>query len=268
MSVQAEMAAEGDAVSMVQLCRWFDVPRRTMYYQRKPRPVVIDDDRAASVKAVIETFPSYGYRRIAAVLGWNRKVVQRICRLKGWQLRKRAKGHRPRARSMPSVTANSNERWSTDLAMLWCGRDRWCHVALVIDCCDRELIGWRLAKHGNAKTAEAALEEALIHRFGHLGRVPAPLVLRSDNGLVFSSKRYTETVRAYGLTQEFITPYTPEQNGLIERFIRSLKEECIWQHRFESLAHARDVVGRWIRHYNTERHHQALGYRTPAQIAA
>ena len=82
-------------------------------------------------------------------------------------------------------------------------------------------------------------EEALIHRFGHLGKVLAPLALRSDNGLVFSSKRFTNTVKAYGLTQEFITPYTPEQNGLIERFIRTIKEECIWQHHFENLAHAR-----------------------------
>ncbi|GAB3338752.1 hypothetical protein GCM10027512_05790 [Chromohalobacter beijerinckii] len=43
------------------------------------------------------------------------------------------------------------------------------------------------------------------------------------------------TMRAYGLTQEFTTPYTPEQNGFVERVFRSLKEECIWQHRFEPL---------------------------------
>jgi putative transposase len=89
-------------------------------------------------------------------------------------------------------------------------------------------------------------------------------MLRSDNGLVFSSKHYTATVRAYGLTQEFITPYTPEQNGLMERFFRSLKEECIWQHRFESLAHARHVVSQWIRFYNDERPHQSLGYAAPS----
>ncbi|MEM9601416.1 MAG: transposase family protein [Pseudomonadota bacterium] len=58
--------------------------------------------------------------------------------------------------------------------MIWCGRDRWCHVAVVIDCASRELLGWRLSKHGNAKTAESALEEALINCFGHLGRVTAP----------------------------------------------------------------------------------------------
>jgi putative transposase len=100
-----------------------------------------------------------------------------------------------------------------------------------VSCGSRELLGWRLSARGHVKTAEAALEEALVRRFGYLGRVPGELSLRSDNGLVFTSRYCTATVRAYGITQEFTTPYTPEQNGLVERFIRSLKEECIWQQR-------------------------------------
>lgn len=70
-------------------------------------------------------------------------------------------------------------------------------------------------------------------------------------------------VKAYGLTQQFIMPYTPEQKGLMERFFRSLREECIWQHRLESLAHARRVISQWMRFYNTERPHQSLGYVAP-----
>ena len=132
----------------------------------------------------------------------------------------------------------------------------------------REVLRWRLPHRGDARTAETALEEALIRRFGAFGRVPWSIVLRSDNSLVFSSRHYTATVRAYGIEQEFITPYTPEQNGLVERFIRSLKEECVWQHKFESLSHARQVIEAWIRHHDTERPHQVLGYRAPAQLAA
>ena len=159
-------------------------------------------------------------------------------------------------KALPSVAQTPNQCWATDIARIWCGQDRWCHIALlVIDCASRELLGWRLSNQGNAATAETALEEALIHRFGHLGRVPGPLRLRSDSGLVFTARRYTQTVRAYGLMQEFITPCSPEQSGMIERFIRTLKEECVWHHRFESISHAREVIGRWIRHYNTERPH-------------
>lgn len=68
------------------------------------------------------------------------------------------------------------------------------------------------------------------------------------------------TVKAYGLTREFTTPYTPEQKGLVERFFQPLKEECIWQYRFESLGQARAVISRWIRYYS---HIQSLGYVAP-----
>lgn len=59
--------------------------------------------------------------------------------------------------------------------------------------------------------------------------------------------------------------YTPEQNGIIERFFRSLKDECVWQHNFRSFAKARQRVRRWIEHYNDERPHQSLGYLSPRQ---
>ena len=59
-----------------------------------------------------------------------------------------------------------------------------------------------------------------------------------------------------------MTPYTPEQNGLIERFFRNLKEECVWGHNFRNLEEARLEVFRWIDWYNNSRPHQELGYRS------
>ena len=93
--------------------------------------------------------------------------------------------------------------------------------------------------------------------------VDAPFLLRSDNGLVFTSCAYTKLVRSYGLKQEFITPHCPQQNGMMERLIRSLKEQCVHRHRFESLAHASRAIGDWIQVYNHKRPHQALAMRTP-----
>ena len=114
----------------------------------------------------------------------------------------------------------------------------------------------------------AAPEQALIARFDTLGRVKAPFLLRSDNGLVFTSRSYTALVKSYGLKQEFITPYTPQQNGLVERMIRTLKEQCIHRHRFETLQHASRVIGDWIQFYNHQRPHQALDMKTPAAAFA
>src|SRR5690606_14096805 len=93
-------------------------------------------------------------------------------------------------------------------------------------------------------------------------------LLRSDNGLVFTSRHYTRLVRSYGLQQEFITPHCPQQNGMVERVIRTLKEQCAHRHRFESQQHALRVIGDWIQSYNHRRPHQALGRRTPAESYA
>ncbi len=95
-----------------------------------------------------------------------------------------------------------------------------------------------------------------------------PPTVRSDNGLIFQSRRFRPACRDYRLRQEFITPYTPEQNGIIERFFRGLKEECVWQHQFPSFTDARRTITEWIRWYNDGRPHQTLGYLSPRQYRA
>jgi putative transposase len=61
---------------------------------------------------------------------------------------------------------------------------------------------------------------------------------------------------------------TAEAKGRVERFFRSLKEECVWQHNFGDFAEARTAISKWINWYNAERPHQALGYRSPRQFRA
>lgn len=127
-------------------------------------------------------------------------------------------------------------------------------LTLVIDCCSRELLGWRLSWSGKSKTAESALEQALIARLGTLGACLRRFRFAPTNGLVFTSRSYTALVRSYGLHQEFITPHTPEQNGMVERVIRTLKDQCVHRRRFETLQHARRVIGDWIGFYNQGAH--------------
>ena len=264
-SIQQGLAADGIAVPVTKLCRWFDVPRRTVYYQPIKSTPKVDPVFAEPIKAMIEQEPSFGYRTVAHLLGFNKNTVQRIFQIKGWQVRKRPVGARPRIEAKPSVAQAPNERWSTDLARVWAGKDGWATIALVMDCHTRELLGWHLSRSGKASTATSALEHALIARFGTLGRVETPFLLRSDNGLVFTSRKYTALVRSYGLQQEFITPHCPQQNGMMERLIRSLKEQCVHRQRFESLAHASRAIGDWITFYNNRRPHQALAMKTPAE---
>lgn len=268
VTIQQGLREDGIRVSMAKLCRWFEQPRRTMYYRPTKAAPKVKSELAAPIKILIEEEPSFGYRTVAGLLGMNKNTVQRIFQLKGWQVRKRAVGMRPRIQALPSVAQAPDERWATDLCRIWGGRDGWLSLALVIDCYTRQLLGWHLSRSGKATTAVAALEQALITRFGVLGRVPIPFLLRSDNGLVFTSRDYTRLVRSYGLRQEFITPHCPQQNGMVERVIRTLKEQCVHRHRFESQQHAARVVGDWIQFYNHRRPHQALGMKTPAEAYA
>ncbi len=161
------------------------------------------------------------------------------------------------------MSAGPNERSATDLARVWAGRDGWTTIALVMDCHTRELLGWNLSRGGKTTTAASTLEHALIARFGTLGRLETPFLLRSDNGLIFTYRHYTALVRSYELKQEFITPHCPQQNDMMKRLIRSLKEQCVQRQRFESLSHASRAISDWITFYNTKRPHQALNMKTP-----
>lgn len=63
--------------------------------------------------------------------------------------------------------------------------------------------------------------------------------------LIFTSRAYTRLVQSYSLKQEFITPHRPQPNGMMERVIRILKEQCVHRHCFESQIDARRVIGEW-----------------------
>lgn len=270
----ADLNADGKAMSKSQLCRILEIPRSTAYYKprSKRRNDEVDEKLCKLIIELAKLNPTYGIRRIWALLRHqhglvvNKKKVARIMRIKQLTMKKKSTGSRPRVIRSRSVAPEPDMRWSTDVALVHCGhKDGWCSFVPVLDCCTREVLGWELQDNGRAKTAERALEKALIYRYGRLKSTNG-ILLRHDNGLVFNSRLYRSTANLFGFRQEFITPYTPEENGLVERFIRSFKEECVWQFRFNSLEEARVIIGIWIDKYNTSRPHQALKYMTPVQF--
>ncbi len=258
------------------VCRVLGVARSRL--ARRPKTAgaerrAVDPELAERIRFLIQANPVHGYRQLTAWLRKdgvivNRKRVYRVLKLKGWLVHQRAVTPRPRVHGMVSRAKASNQRWAMDVTHIPCGRDGWGHLAAVIDCHDREILGFEFALRGRAKEAERALEEACIRRFGTIRpRGPTPTV-RSDNGLIFQSRRFRAACKDYRLRQEYITPYTPEQNGIIERFFRTLKEECVWLHNFTDFTHARREVIAWIHRYNTRRPHSALGYKSPVEYRA
>lgn len=263
-------------VSERRVCRVLGLSRPVLGRQRAKasRQVGVDGALAERIQALIISYPTFGYRRLWALLRFrdglrvNRKRIYRIMKLRGWMVHQRRNSPRPRVRGIISRAERSNQRWAMDMTHIPCGNDGWAHLVAVVDCHDRELIGYELALRGRAREAERAIEDACIARFGTLRPAGETPVVRSDNGLIFQSRRFRKACRDYRLRQEFITPYTPEQNGIVERFFRSLKEECVWQHAFNDFTEARREIRSWISWYNEGRPHQSLGYRSPAQYRA
>ena len=262
-------------VSFRCLCRVLKVSRSSL--SRPPvrertgtvekAPMIRDE-----IRQLILQHATFGYRRIWAIMKFkkgfqiNQKRVYRILRENKWLCHQRRKNPRPRVQGRKSTCESLNTRWALDVTHFPCGRDGLAHLIAVIDCCNREIVGYEMSIRSRANEAVRALEEACIKRFGTLRPAGATPVIRSDNGLIFQSRRFREACRFYRLGQEFITPYTPEQNGTIERFFRSLKEECTWQNNFTSFNEARSIVSTWINWYNHERPHQSLGYRAPHEF--
>ena len=260
------------------MCRIVGVSRSAYRKAKEPKTTnsskpQLDEVLVQKIKALIERFPTYGYRRIWVWLRYklgvtvSKKKVYRLMKLKGWMVRQRKNTPRPRVKKQRSRAQRSNQRWAMDLTHIYCGADGWAHLAAVIDCHDREIVGYEFALRGRANEAERALEAGCLERFGMVfPKGEQRPTLRSDNGLVFLSRRFRAACKQYGLKQEYITPYTPEQNGMIERFFRSLKEECVWQHNFAGFSEAQDAVRRWIAFYNEQRPHQSLGYLSPKEF--
>ncbi len=173
----------------------------------------------------------------------------RLPRASGRSLRRRWQrpaAPKPRVRRTKSIAHRQNERWAFDATHIDCGADGWGHVVAVIDGSDREIVGWEFALRGRANEAERALDMACLARFGTLRPQGEVLIIRSDTGLIFQRRRLGDACRLYRLPQECSTPYTPEQHGMIERWFRSRKEECVWQHQFHTFADANVAIGRWI----------------------
>lgn len=92
--------------------------------------------------------------------------------------------------------------------------------------------------------------------------------MRTDQGPEFTSRALDQWAYANGVTLKLIQAGKPTQNAYIESFNGKFRDECLNEHWFTTLAHARAVVSAWRRDYNEARPHSALNYQSPAEFAA
>jgi putative transposase len=239
------------------------------YHEQKPRVIPPDPFIVKKVEELIAQRSSYGTRRVAAQLSRelgvpiNRKRIQRIFRTLGYTEPAKTKNEIIRARDKAPKTASPYELWQTDLTYVPCGVDGWCYLFNVFDVFSREWAGKEFSPTATKDNAILSVENALVSHKEFLDPTPR---LRADNGPQYTSRAFRESMQVFGLRLEHIMYRTPEQNGSIESFHRTLKKEYVWPYEFESFQDAERAIEAAFVDYNQNRIHSSLGYLTPSEF--
>jgi len=250
------------------------VARSTVYYE----PVENSEDTAllTAIEEVLMRWPFYGYRRVTAQLkraGWTvgERRVRRLLAVLGHS----ANAGRVRASTTDSqhdlprfpnrikglAITQPNQVWVADITYIRLGL-RFIYLAILLDAFTRGVRGWHLGRRLDTESLTArALQMALA-------RHPAPAIHHSDQGKQYAAAAYRALLP--DTTQISMSAAgCPTENGLAERFIRTVKEEHVDYADYHDYADACRQLAHWLEvEYMTERIHSSLGYLTPAEYEA
>lgn len=256
-------ACKAHGVSQRRACDVLGVDRTSVRY-RSIRPD--DQPLRDAMKAVAAERRRFGYRRIHVMLQrqgieMNLKKLRRLYRDEKLQVRKR--GGRKRAlgtRRPIGVPNGANERWSLDFVSDAFTDGRRFRVLAVVDDYTRECL--TLVADTSLSGLRVARElDALIVRRGR------PSMIVSDNGSELTSMAILKWCQDTAVEWHYIAPGKPMQNGFVESFNGSFRDECLNETLFSSLAEARTQITLWKEDYNGQRPHSSLGNITPIEFA-
>ena len=209
----------------------------------------------------------FGYRRIHDLLRRegvqaNRKKVYRLYREAHLSVRKRRRRKGVMIdRQALQIPSGPNEIWSIDFVMDALANGRRIKCLTVVDDFTRECLDIAV-DYGISGGYVARVLEA-IGKFRGL-----PRAIRTDQGPEFTSRALDRWAYGCGVALKLIAAGKPTQNAYIESFNGKFRDECLNDHFFHNLAHARAVIGDWRRDYNEARPHSSLGRMPPAEFAA
>tara|TARA_B100001964_G_scaffold195692_1_gene219881 strand:- start:268 stop:1131 length:864 start_codon:yes stop_codon:yes gene_type:complete len=250
-------------VARRRACGLLDLHRSTYHY--RPRQGN-DDALAAVLRSKAAKRRRWGYRRLLLLLrreGWtdNHKRIYRIYTQQRLQVLYRRR-RRPAASrgQQPMPAADFNQRWSMDFVSDQLADGRRIRVLNVLDDFSRRC----LAAEVDTSLPGLRVCRVLDQLVSHHGKPQALLV---DNGPEFTGKALDEWAYQRGVRIDFIAPGKPTQNPYVESFNGKMRDECLNEHWFTSLADARRILATWRLDYNTVRPHSSLQNLTPEQFA-
>lgn len=253
---------KGLKVSERRSCQLVGISRHGVRYETRRS----DGALVEKLKAIAAKHPRYGYRRACALLRRdgdevNHKRVQRVWQAAGLSLPLR----RPRKKRAGtsaltcSQAIRPNHVWTYDFVFDRCANGQQIKLLTVVDEYTRESLAILVATSIKSRTVVEVLSRLIAER-------GAPLYLRSDNGSELTAGRVKDWLKQKGVETLYIEPGSPWQNAKGESFNGRLRDECLNVEWFMNLREASVIVEIWRRHYNQQRPHSSLGYRTPSEF--
>jgi len=241
------------------------------------RPPLADQELLDEIKAIIDDMPTYGYRRVHAILRrkacsenrpWpNAKRVYRVMKVHGMLLQRHTGAIDTRRHDGRVAVAQSNLRWCSDGFEIGCDNKEKVRVAFALDCCDREAIAHVATTEGiKSEDVQDLVITAVENRFGRINTLPKPIEWLTDNGSCFIAKDTRSLLIDIGMEPCSTPVRSPQSNGMAEAFVKTFKRDYV---AVNPLPDAMTVIARlpsWFEHYNTLHPHKALGYRSPREF--
>jgi putative transposase len=254
------------------VCRLLDFPRCALY--RRPAPPAPEEaDLRAGLQRLAGEWPTYGYRRLTALLRReghpvNGKRVRRLMAELGIQgqapvRRKRTTNSDHPFPRYPNLVeglevVRPDQVWVADITYIRL-RDDFVYLAVIMDVFTRNIRGWHLDRSLEGDLTRAALERAL--------RAGRPEIHHSDQGVQYAATGYVERLLGLGARVSMAAVGEPRENGYAERLMRTIKEEEVALTEYADFADALRQLGRFLDDvYNRKRIHSALGYLTPTEF--
>jgi putative transposase len=238
---------------------------RSLYRYRSRRPD--STPLLARIEAIAADKRRYGYRRVYLRLrreGWpvNRKRVYRLYRDAGLAVRRRKRKRIGvfERRPLPKPS-RANVSWSMDFVADGLIGGQRLRCLTIVDDCTRECLAIEVDTSITGLRVQAVLDRLADTR-------GLPISITVDNGPEFDGQVLDKWAYRRAVLLCFIRPGKPNENAYIESFNGKFRDECLNEHWFLSLAHARRVIEAWRIEYNTERPHSSLGNQTPAEFAS
>lgn len=243
------------------------------------RPPLPDAELVADIRALVADLPTYGYRRVHALLrrqaektgreAPNPKRVYRVMKVHGLLLQRDGERREERRHDGRVAVDLRNTRWCSDGLEITCDNGEKVRVAFALDCCDREAMGHVATTGGiTAEDVQDLMVATVEHRYGQVSRVPEPIEWLTDNGSCYTARNTRAFARGIGLIPRTTPVSSPQSNGMAEAFVRTLKRDYVRVNPRPDALSVIDQLPGWFAHYNEVHPHRALRYRSPREFIA